>query len=124
MGNKLNPNQVRSIKALLTTTSVTAAAEAAGIGRSTLHRYLRDPDFVRELRTAEGEALATLSRSLLGLGEAAVKAFQDALDPSTPIATRLRAAQLVTDARLLNLIELTSLEERVRALEENRNATH
>ena len=97
---KISPSQRKGIEALLTEGSLLAAAEAAGVTRGTLYRWLKDPAFTEALRAAEAEAIAALSRSLAGLGESAAAAFRDALDPGQKITVRLRAAEALTD-RLL-----------------------
>lgn len=117
---KLTPNQRRAVESLLTSGSVTQAAEAAGVTRNTLYRWMKDTDFIEAMRDAEAEAVAGLSRSLAGLGESAAAAFREALEPDQKITVRLRAAEAVTD-RLLKLRELVDLEARLIALE---NATH
>ncbi len=113
---KLTPQQRKAIETLFTTGSVTAAALASGVTRTTLYKWKNDTVFTEAMQEAEKEAVAGLARSLAGLGESAAAALFDALQPSEKISTRLRAAEIVTD-RLLKLRELVTLEARIAALE-------
>jgi len=113
---KITPAQQKCIEALLTSGSVTAAAEAANVNRGTIYRWKSDPVFMAALKEAEAEAVQGLSRALAGLGDMAAQALRDALAPSNKISVRLRAAEIVTD-RLLKIRELVELEARIAALE-------
>ncbi len=113
----LTSKQRRAIEALLSTGEVTAAAQAAGVSRETLHRWLKQPLFVQAVRDAEARALDDLSRLLVGLGRTATTTLAKAMsDPATPWATRVRAAD-ASLGRLLQLRELATLEARVVELE-------
>lgn len=93
------------------------AAEAAGVSRKTLYRWLKDVDFLAALADAQAEALAGLSRRLVALGDQAASVLRDAMsDSNTPINARLRASNIVL-GRLLELHELTALDTRLRNLE-------
>lgn len=113
----ITPAQYRAIESLLTQGKMKKAAQDAGISLRTLYRWLKEPGFLAELRQAESEAIAGLSRSLAGLGESAAGALRDGLAPHQKINTRLRAAGMVIDA-MLRLRELVDIETRLTALEE------
>src|SRR5829696_3525996 len=116
---QLSPKQRKAVEALLTTGEVKAAAAEAGVHRDTLHRWLRDPVFLGAVRSAEAAALDELSRLLVRLGQTAVATIAKAMsDPVTPVATRVRAADVAL-GRLLQLRELVQLEARVQALEQS-----
>ena len=113
----LTPKQRKAVEALLTTGEVAAAAQAAGVSRDTLYRWLKQPAFLAAVRAGEARALDELSRRLVGLGRTAVATLERAMaDPATPAATRVRAADAAL-ARLLQLRELATLEARVAELE-------
>jgi len=113
----LTPKQRKAVEALLTTGDATAAAQAAGIARDTLYRWLRQPLFLEAVRAAEAQALDDLSRMLVRLGRTAVGTLAKAMsDAATPAATKVRAAD-ATLGRLLQLRELATLEARVAELE-------
>lgn len=114
----LTPKQRKAVEALLTTGEVTAAAQAAGVSKDTLYRWLKQPVFVEAVRVAEARALDDLSRLLVRLGRTAAATLAKAMnDPSTPWATRVRAAD-ASLGRLLQLRELATLESRVTELEQ------
>ena len=113
----LSPKQRTAVEALLTTGEVAAAAQAAGVSRATLHRWLQEPVFLQAVREAEGRALDDLSRLLVRLGRTATATLAKAMtDATAPWATRVRAAD-ATLSRLLQLRELATLEARVAELE-------
>ena len=113
----LSPKQVKAVEALLTTGEVAAAAQAVGVSRATLHRWLAEPAFLQAVRGAEARALDELSRLLVRLGRTAAATLAKAMnDASTPWATRVRAADAAL-GRLLQLRELATLEARVAELE-------
>lgn len=54
----LTPKQTRALQALLTCPTQAAAAQAAGVGLSTLKRYLADEAFQREYQKAVSGLIA------------------------------------------------------------------
>ena len=68
----LTPSQERAVAALLSSRSVAAAARQAGVGETSLRRWLReDPNFQNKLR---GLRQQVLSHAVLELQQAASKA--------------------------------------------------
>jgi hypothetical protein len=115
---RLTPKQRRAVEALLATGEVKAAAAQVNVGRTTLYRWLKEPEFLAAVRQAEAEALDELSRLLVRLGRTAVATIAKAMsDPGTPPSTKVRAADAAL-GRLLQLRELAQLEARVQALEQ------
>ena len=113
----LTPKQRQAVEALLTTGEVAAAAQAAGVSRDTLYRWLKQPAFLQAVRDTEARALDDLSRLLARLGRTAAATLAKAMsDPAAPWATRVRAADAAL-GRLLQLRELATLEARVAELE-------
>lgn len=115
-GEKLSPIQVKAIECLLSSSSVASAAERAGVNRSTLYRWMKEPAFRQALKNAEATALGELSRSLVALSKGAVAALAAALGGTEKASTRLRASEVVI-ANLLRLQELVAIEQRVSDLE-------
>lgn len=114
---RLTPRQRKAIEALLTTGDKTAAAEAAGVQRQTIYRWLKLPHFRAALAEAEAEALASLSRALVRLGDNATATLEQAMgDDESSWSVKVRAADVVL-SRLLQLRELVDLEQRVSELE-------
>jgi len=118
MRAKVTPRQRKAIESLLTQGDVKSAAAAAGVARQTVYRWLKKPAFRAALAEAEAEALASLSRALVRLGEKATRTLEQAIDgeADTRMSTRVRAADIVL-SRLLQLRELVDLERRVTELE-------
>lgn len=115
---ELTTKQRKAVEALLATGEVTSAAKEVGVSRETLHRWLKQPVFVDAVRQAEARALDDLSRMLVRMGRTAAATLAKAMnDSSTPMATRVRAADIAL-SRLLQLRELAVLEARVVELEQ------
>ena len=112
----LSPAQIRALEALMTTSSVTHAAEKAEVNRKTLQRWMKEPVFRQALKDAEATALGELSRSLVALSKGAVAALAAALNGTEKASTRLRASEVVI-TNLLRLQELVAIEQRVSDLE-------
>ena len=78
---ELSLPQRRAIGLLAGGASIRAAAEGAGIGRSTLHRWLREDPHFRAAHNAWQEELMAIARSrVLGLADSAVNAVAAALE--------------------------------------------
>jgi hypothetical protein len=113
----LTGKQRKAVEALLATGEITAAAKEVGIARETLQRWLHQPAFSQAVKDAEAKAIDDLSRMLVRLGRTATATLAKAMtDSATPMATRVRAAD-VSLSRLLQLRELATLEARVTELE-------
>ncbi len=116
-GTKFGRKKEAAIAALLSQRTIEDAARAANIGVNTLLRWLKDPGFAAEYRTARraayGHAIARLQQ---GSGAAAAILLKLMLDPATPASTRARAAESVLD-RAHKAIELEDLDARLTELE-------
>jgi len=113
----LSPKKQRAIEVLTTSGNVTEAARAANVSRKTLYRWLREPAFMEALEAVTQESLATLSRSLVRLGNLAAATLARAMvDNTAATGAKVRAADIVL-ARLLQLRELVSIESRLARLE-------
>ena len=89
---EISPAQALAIKALLTGKSIVDSAAAAGVDRTTLHRWLRDdPVFIAEYQTDRAEMLGGIRRALAALGQEAVTSLHESLTVETPSEIRLRA---------------------------------
>ena len=120
---KISPKQRKAIQELLSSGSLTAAAKNAGVSRETLYRWARQAAFKAALTEAESEALDTLARGLLALSEGALETLRGSMaGADIPAGVKLRAADIAL-ARLLQVRELVTLEERVSRLEELNNVT-
>lgn len=113
----LSARQVRAIEALLTSPSISEAAEACGIGRRTLHTWLEDPEFKQALAAAESEAISLAVREMIGDMRENLATMRDIRrSDESSAAIKLRAAALL-DASLLRWREIATFEERLVAIE-------
>ena len=121
MPDNLTPKKMRAIRALLVTGEISKAAEVAHCSRDSIYRWLRDPVFKNKLDIATKDALETLSRRMVALGDKTAAALEDALtyDLNAPSA-RVQSAKVVI-AAIPQLRELASLEEWVTKLEAAQN---
>lgn len=88
-----------------------------GISDATAYRWLKSDAIRAAILDAEADALDAATRGLLRLSAEAVNALDDAMsDAEAPTGAKVRAADIVL-ARLLQLRELVTLEDRVTALE-------
>lgn len=117
MPKNLTPKKRKAIEALLTAGDISEAAKAAGCSRDTLYRWLKEADFRTALDEATTEALAGLSRSLVGLGDLAATTLRTTMqNQETAPGVRVRAAGEVL-TNVLRMRELLDLETRIAALE-------
>src|SRR5690349_9412817 len=96
--NMLTPQQLAVISALSTGATVTAAAEEAGVHRTTINNWRRDSvPFKVALNDAQYDRALYFRERCEALFDLAVTAIQEILaDPKTPPSVRLRAAQAIT----------------------------
>jgi hypothetical protein len=115
----LKPKQEEAIVALLSNRSVEDAAGAVKITPRTLYRWLKEPAFDAAYRAARRSAFGQCVARLQQASGAAVSVMLKILaDPSTPPASRLRAADMVI-THAAKAIEIEDVEARVSALEES-----
>jgi hypothetical protein len=90
----LSPAQAKVIKSLARGQTVTAAAEDAGVHRTTIHHWIRtEPAFKIAVETAQSEYAAELNDGIRELAARALLTLHDLLqDISTPPAVRLKTA--------------------------------
>jgi hypothetical protein len=120
--SSLSPNQAKALNALLTTTTIGAAAEQSGLHISTIKKYLAQEHFSRVYREQRALILQEVVAGLTTLGTEAVAKLESALEAGD-INTELRAATRVLDY-ITKLVELErrirdqdEIEERLAALE-------
>jgi hypothetical protein len=116
--NDLSARQKRFLQALLNSKSAREAARKVKVGEKTAYRWLRQPAFREALAEAEADLLEAATRRLLALQASALDAVGAVLaDEHLPPTYRLSAARLVLDSAL-RFYDVTSLERRLKALEE------
>ena len=118
-GTNQKNRQAKMIVALLDPSHRTqeAACESVGIPPRTLQNWLAEPDFVAQLRKAEGDAIDESVRRLISVSAAADSVIVTIMsNRDNPPGVRLRAAGMVKES-LVRLRELRNIEERLAALE-------
>jgi hypothetical protein len=95
-GTKFGRKKEQAIAALLSSRNLEQAAETAGIGVTTLRRWMRNAQFKKEYLQARREGLAQATARLQqSSGPAAATLLKLMVDPGMPPAIRLRAADYV-----------------------------
>lgn len=92
----LSRPQLLALQAILSGRTRTEAARLAGVGRTTLFRWLADPKFVVALGQLQEEFYLSIRAELRSLAGEAVGALRQLLiDPSVPAAVKLAAVREV-----------------------------
>ena len=116
-GEKFGRKKEQAIAALLSSRNVEQAAQAVGIGVTTLRRWMRNPEFKKEYLQARREGLAQATARLQqSSGPAASTLLKLMVDPAMPPAIRLRAADYVLKHGIKTLQD-DDLEARLAQLE-------
>ena len=107
-----------AIVALLNKQTVRDAAQAVGVGETTLYRWLQDPDFQEAYRDAKFEVVQqALSQLQQSCGEAAQVLGEIMKDKEVPPYTRVVAARTILETSI-RAVELDTLEARIEKLEQ------
>ena len=122
-GGKFPRKKEAAIIALLTHRSIEEAAKSIGIGTQTMLRWMKIPEFQAAYRAAKREAFGQSIARMHYLTSAAVSTLgKIMLDPATPPATRVRAADSILD-HTAKAIETEDIDARVAALEQAAEAS-
>ena len=106
----------RAIEALVSGSSRSAAAAAAGVAERTLRRWACSDDFAAALRAAYDEAFTDALRILRGAAMDAVRALREvASDCEAPPPARVAAARAILEEGRKAIV-LDETESRVAAL--------
>jgi hypothetical protein len=106
-----------AILALLSHRNVDEAAQSTGVAPRTLYRWMKERQFAAAYREAKRAAFSQAIARLHQMSSAAVTTLGKAtVDPRTPAATRVRAAQTILD-HTTKAIEIEDLEARLAELE-------
>jgi hypothetical protein len=85
--------QSLAVEALASGSTVTEAAERAGVVRETVSRWVHgDPEFIAELQNRRAEMAAQVRCALEALGKRSVAVLGDAVGKMTNPATKFKAA--------------------------------
>jgi hypothetical protein len=117
VGTKLGRKKEAAILALLTSRTVEEAARVARVGTRTLYRWMKEREFDAAYREAKRAAFSQSTARLHQMSTAAVTTLGKVMiDPNTPPATKVRAADSVLKYTA-KAIELEDLGARVSDLE-------
>jgi transposase-like protein len=115
---KLGGKREAAVLALLSTRTVEEAARVVGVNARTLYRWLKEPEFDAAYRAGKRAAYGQSIARLHYLSSAAVSTLRRVMvDPATPPATKVRAADSILD-HTAKAIEIEVIDARVRQLEE------
>ncbi|HEX3818807.1 MAG TPA: hypothetical protein VHW45_00660 [Candidatus Sulfotelmatobacter sp.] len=116
-GTKFERKQEEAIAALLTQRNTEEAAKSIGVAPKTLLRWMQQPGFDKALRKARRVVYHQAIARLQQASPAAVTTLLKVMvDPATPPATKVRAADSILD-HCAKAIELEDIEARVAELE-------
>jgi hypothetical protein len=88
-----------AVACLLQHPTVKAAAKAVGVGEQTLHRWLRDPIFAREVESARENVLTLASDELRAGTLEAVKTLREVTrNKKAPAGARVQACRVFLEA--------------------------
>lgn len=95
-GSKSDRQRDEAIEALLSQKTIEEAARAVGIGPNTLRRWMKESKFDADYREARrlvfSQAIARLQQASPAAASTLIKLT---VDPSTPAATRVKAANSI-----------------------------
>jgi AcrR family transcriptional regulator len=113
---ELTPLQEQAFEALLTSPTISAAAEACGVPRRTLHRWLSSDEDFREAYRRAREALFehVLARLQARAGAAANTLLQELVSKEAKSSDRIRAAIAILELPARLLAPPTPLRQRGR----------
>lgn len=116
-GEKKSRTREKAIMALLTEPTVRQAAEKAGIGQATLFRWMQDPEFDEQYRTAKGLAFTQAINRLQQSTGKAVDTLNEVMDDGdAPPASRVSAAKTILELGI-KVREQDEFEKRLAELE-------
>lgn len=116
-------NDDRIIAALLSTSTITEAADVVGISRRTINNRMNDPEFKAKLNAARKELWRGCATALQAKLGGAIQTIVEIMeDEKTPQQTRLSAAESIV-RNALKISEQADFAERLEAIEKARGTT-
>jgi hypothetical protein len=112
----LSEGKQLAILALLSSPTYKLAARAAGIGRTTLYRWMQDPDFKAALADTRRELQGSYTLRLVSIADKAVGALERALECGET-SQEIRAAHEILE-RIDKRLELEDLSVEIERLKE------
>jgi transposase-like protein len=122
-GAKFGRKKEAAIAALLTARNTEEAARSIGIGPATLRRWQKEPEFDVAFREAQRLSYKqSIARMHQACGAAVSVLHKVMVDPATPPATKVRAADSVLN-HTAKAIEIEDLDARLTELERTAETT-
>jgi len=116
-GEKLTRKQEKAIAALLLKPTIADAAKEAGIGETTLWRWLQLEEFQNAFKDAKRKTVEQAIAQLVQVSSEAVKTLSDIMqDKTAPASARVSAAKAVLEMTF-RADEREQLIERIEELE-------
>lgn len=121
-GGVLNARQQRIIEALLTSPTVTEAAQVAGVSRNFVHDQMRKPVFLHAYRQARSEAMQHAISMTQRYAPLAVQTLAKiAATEAAPYAVRVQAsAHLLSFGKQVGDAESAAVQQEERSMEYTR----
>lgn len=114
----MKPKMRAFLNAYMTCSTVEGAARAAGIGKTTAYKYLKDPEFTQAVRDIQGEGMANAGRYLSQQLAHCSEILLEIIDsPKTAPAVKVQAINAVF-ANHRAITENVEIMERLEALEQ------
>jgi hypothetical protein len=115
----LSTHQSKALTGLLEGLTVTEAALLAGVSRRQLYRWLQAEHFKSALAREEALVLQAVRLKLGSLAERACEVLEDVMDhPGVPGQNFARLAAVSVLDQLVKVREVSTLEDRMSAIEE------
>lgn len=117
-GEKLTRKQESAIAALISEPTVMQAAGKAGVGETTLWRWMKQPEFQSAYRDARRQVMNTAIGRIQDACSQAVETLRAIMqDTEAPASSRVSAAKSILDVAF-KAVELQDIEERITQLEQ------
>jgi hypothetical protein len=113
---ELTPKQTRTLAALISARNIGEACQAAGIGRTTLTRWLNDAAFTEALADAQKNTIADAQRVLIGGQAEALDTLRQLMTSGQSEAVRRQAANDWL-THLFKYLDVDEFERRLKELE-------
>lgn len=115
---ELTATQARALEALLTSPTIEKAAQATGVDKTTLHRWMKQPDFAQAFRAAKESLVESALTGLQAISGEAVEALHNELsNPLAKPSERISAARAILEYALRHREEV-EIDKRINAIEE------
>ncbi len=123
-GEKLTRKQESAIAALVSEPTVMQAAQKAGVGETTLWRWMKEPEFQSAYRDARRQVVNTAIGRIQDACSLAVQTLRAIMqDDESPASSRVSAARSILEIAF-KAAELQDMEERISQLEQIADSNH